>query len=78
MGWFLELLDHYCLGDIDSLDEMLWLLDEEKGFFVKSIYEELAPLKSYYFSWQVCLEFANPNQILFSHVGAMVEQDYGD
>lgn len=42
MGRLLDLLERYAIGERDVNDEMLWGLDEEKGFSVKSMYEELS------------------------------------
>lgn len=37
MGCLLELLDRYCIGGADQHDEMVWCLEEENGFIVKSM-----------------------------------------
>lgn len=44
MGSLLELLEHYEIGDEDMQDEMGWILDEEKGFTVRSMAGALCPL----------------------------------
>lgn len=41
MGCLLEMLDNHCLGDGSMADEMLWSLDDDKGFLVKSMCKEL-------------------------------------
>lgn len=41
MGRLLELLDNYYLGEMDLPDEMVWRLDENKGFIVRSMHEAL-------------------------------------
>lgn len=41
MGRLLEVLDSYTVGDSDFEDEMIWIWDEEGGFSVKSMYENL-------------------------------------
>lgn len=51
MGSLLEILDGYSLGDRAAADERLWVLDEDKGFFVKS-YNALTPSDSH--SFPVC------------------------
>lgn len=43
MGRLLQTLGSYILGDIEQRDVMLWCIDEENGFFVKSIYHALCP-----------------------------------
>lgn len=41
MGRLLDMLDKYFLGDDSKPDEMLWCLDEAKGFSVNSMCEVL-------------------------------------
>lgn len=54
MGQLLVLLDGYALGDADVHDEMIWLLNEDYGFSVKSMFDLLALSKQYFFPWN-CL-----------------------
>lgn len=47
MGQLLELPENHDLGDMELKDEMVWKLDEEKGFFMKSMYGALCSTKGY-------------------------------
>lgn len=41
MGRLLDVLNSYTVGDLELEDEMIWIQDEEGGFSVKSMYENL-------------------------------------
>lgn len=41
VGRLMDLLERYSLGARDSSDEMVWALDEEQGFSVKTMYDGL-------------------------------------
>lgn len=41
MGRLLKTLEGCCLGDLLLKDERLWSLDDENGFFVKSMYNAM-------------------------------------
>lgn len=41
MGGLLEVLNLYTMGDLEFEDEMIWIRDEDGGFFVKFMYENI-------------------------------------
>lgn len=49
MGRLLDLLESYNLGEREISDEMIWTVDEEKGFSVRFMYDGLHASTHHFF-----------------------------
>lgn len=65
MGRLIEILDPYNLGDREDNDERTWLLDEEKGFSIQSMYLALVQSKAIAFLHRSIWNKMTPSKISF-------------
>lgn len=73
MGRLMESLERYELRGRGQSDEMIWILDEDNGFSVKSMSEALRPSNQLSFPRDLCLEPGYSFQSWFFAMGIMVE-----